>query len=453
MEVLDLLLSGGAEFGEVYLERRTPTMLTWEDGRLDDASSGIDAGIGLRIVHEDITYYANDNDLSFEAVLAMARRLAGVVPGPRRAALSPLSPQGVPPRSIVRIAPREARIEDRLDILRRADTAARAYDPRVAQVSVYLIDTEREVTIANSEGILETDSACYLTLGTMVVAREGETIRSGYEGRSETSGFELFEREKPETIAREAARIAILQLSAHPAPAGTFTVVLSSSAGGTMVHEACGHVFEADFIEKGLSVYAGKLGQKVASELVTVYDDGTLPQMRGTNRVDDEGTPTSNVLLIEKGVLRGFLHSRRTARALHMKPTGNGRRESYRHVPIPRMRNTCIAPGQTPPSEIVRGVKEGIFVADIGGGEVDIVAGNFVFHCSEAYRIRDGRIEEAIRDATLTGNGPEILASIDAVGDDMGFNVGTCGKDGQSVPVSDGQPTIRIPAIVVGGTV
>ena len=219
-----------------------------------------------------------------------------------------------------------------------------------------------------------------------------------------------------------------------------------------MVHEACGHVFEGDFIEKGLSVYAGKLGQKVASDLVTVYDDGTIPQKRGTASVDDEGTPTSRVVLIENGILRGYLLDRKSARALGMEPTGNGRRESYRHLPIPRMRNTCIAPGTTPPGEILKSVKEGIFVADIGGGEVDIVAGNFVFHCTEAYFIANGEIGAPIRDATLTGNGPEVLRSIDAVGTDLGFQIGTCGKDGQMVPVSDAQPTIRIPAIVVGGT-
>ena len=289
-------------------------------------------------------------------------------------------------------------------------------------------------------------------MSTTAFARESGLIRSALEVKAETSGFELFERETPEAIGREAARQAVLQLSARPAPAGTFTVVLSSSAGGTMVHEACGHVFEGDFIEKGLSVYAGRLGQKVASELITVFDDGTMPQKRGTNSVDDEGTPVSNVLLIENGVLRGYLLDRRSAAALGMKPTGNGRRQSFRHLPIPRMRNTCIAPGKTPPEEIVRGVREGIFVADIGGGEVDIVAGNFVFHCTEAYLIRDGVIGEPIRDATLTGNGPEILKSIDAVGTDLGFQIGTCGKDGQAVPVSDAQPTIRIPAIVVGGT-
>lgn len=451
-EVLDLLLASGAEFAEIYLERRTPMVLTWEDGRLDDASSGTDAGVGLRIVHDDVTYYANGNDRSSEAVHSMATGLARSLSGRRTAPPFTLRASDAPARSTFRTPPGKVGVEQRVALLRRADAAARAYDPRVAQASIYLVDTEREVTIANSEGVLATDFTCYVTMGAQVIAREGEVIRSAYEGKSETSGFEMFERETPETIASEAARIAVLQLSARPAPAGTFTVVLSSSAGGTMVHEACGHVFEADFIVKGLSVYAGKLGEKVASEIVTVFDDGTMPQKRGTNRVDDEGTPVSNVLLIEKGVLRGFLHDRKSARALGMAPTGNGRRESFRHLPIPRMRNTCIAPGTTPPDEILAGVREGIFVADIGGGEVDIVAGNFVFHCSEAYLIRDGKIGEPIRDATLTGNGPEILKSIDAVGSDFGFNAGTCGKDGQSVPVADAQPTIRIPSIVVGGT-
>ncbi len=451
-EVLETLLSTGAEFSEIFLERRTPTLLVWEDGRLDEASSGIDAGVGLRIVHDRVTYSANGNDRSHGTILAMAVSLAGSLSGSPRASVAPFRESETPAHSIVRVPPGRVSIEDRVSLLRRADDAARGYDARIVQATSTLIDTERHVWVANSEGMLEWDSTCYLTLASRVVAREGAVIRSAYEVKSETSGFEMFERETPEAIGREAARLAVLQLSARPAPAGTFTVVLSSRAGGTMVHEACGHVFEADFIEKGLSVYAGKLGQKVASELVTVFDDGTMPQKRGTNRVDDEGTPVSNVSLIEDGILRGFLTDRKSAKALGMTMTGNGRRESYRHLPIPRMRNTCLARGSTPAEEIVKGVKEGIFVSNIGGGEVDIVAGNFVFACSEAYFIKDGAIGEAIRDATLTGNGPEILKSIDAVGDDMGYNAGTCGKDGQSVPVADGQPTIRIPAIVVGGT-
>jgi TldD protein len=451
-DTLDLLLSTGAEFAEVFLERRTRLALVFEDRRLDDASCGIDAGVGLRIIHDDVTYYANGNDHSSEAILSMARGLATAIASSRRFTAQPFVEPSAPPRSTVLIPPESVDIETRLALLRRADTAARARDPRVTQVTVSLRDVERRTTVANSEGTFATDTTCYVTMGVLAVAREGGILRSGFEVKSETSGFELFERETPEAIAGEAARVAVLQLTAKPAPAGTFTVVLSSSAGGTMVHEACGHVFEGDFIQKGLSAYAGKLGQKVASELVTVFDDGTIAQKRGTNRIDDEGTPVSKVILIENGILRGFLHDRRSARALGMRPTGNGRRESYRHLPAPRMRNTCVAPGTTPAAEIIRSVKDGIFVANIGGGEVDIVAGNFVFLCSEAYRIRDGEIREAIRDATLTGNGPDILRSIDAVGDDLGFNVGNCGKDGQTVPVANAQPTIRIPAIVVGGT-
>ena len=218
-----------------------------------------------------------------------------------------------------------------------------------------------------------------------------------------------------------------------------------------MVHEACGHGLEADFIMKSLSAYAGRLGQQVASPLVTVIDDGTAPNLRGSSAIDDEGNPTTCAVLIEKGILKGFLHSRKTARALGASPTGNGRRESYRHLPLPRMRNTMILPGETDPQQILAGVADGIFVCRMGGGEVDVATGNFVFHCSEAYLIRNGRIGDPIRDATLIGNGPEVLRSIDRVGRDLGFGVGTCGKEGQGVPVADAQPTLRIPAITVGG--
>jgi TldD protein len=218
-----------------------------------------------------------------------------------------------------------------------------------------------------------------------------------------------------------------------------------------MIHEACGHGLEADHIEKGMSVYAGRIGEKVASALITVVDDGTLPNRRGSSSIDDEGIPCSRVILIEDGILRGYLHSRRTARGFGVEPTGNGRRESYRHLPIPRMRNTMILPGESEPAGIISGVTDGLFVCRMGGGEVDVATGNFVFSCAEAYRIRDGRLAGPVRDATLVGNGPEVLASIDAVGWDLGFGVGTCGKEGQEIPVSDAQPTLRIPRIVVGG--
>ncbi|HXI03511.1 MAG TPA: TldD/PmbA family protein, partial [Candidatus Saccharimonadales bacterium] len=365
------------------------------------------------------------------------------------------APEPVPvPAEIVSPAsqpPSDVHTSRKIDVVRRAADAARRRDPRVTQVTCLYRDTEQKVWVADSDGRFVPDLRVLVTLHVTAVAKERDRVCTGSESVSETRGFELFDLLPPEQVGDEAARQAVLQLGARPAPAGTFTVVLSSKAGGTMVHEACGHGLEADFIEKGMSVYTGKLGQQVASPLVSVVDDGRLPHRRGTSAVDDEGSATTRVVLIENGMLRGYLHSRRTARHFGTVPTGNGRRESYRHLPIPRMRNTLILPGNDDPASILAGVRDGIFVCRMGGGEVDVATGNFVFNCSEAYRIRDGRLAEPVRDATLVGNGPEVLSTIDAIGSDLGFGVGTCGKEAQGVPVSDAQPTLRIPSIVVGG--
>jgi TldD protein len=342
-------------------------------------------------------------------------------------------------------------MEKKVAILRRAAGAGRAFDPRVTQMTALYRDTEQQVLVADSDGTWFSEIRQHITLFVTAVAKQGNDIRTGTESRSETRGFEFFNVHLPEEIAREAARLAVQQLTAKPAPAGSFMVVLSSKAGGTMVHEACGHGLEADFIQKSLSVYAGRVGQQVASALITVVDDGTLPNRRGSSSIDDEGIPTTRAVLIEKGVLRGFLHNRRTARMMGAAPTGHGRRESYRHLPLPRMRNTIIMPGETPPDRILSSVRNGILICRMGGGEVDVATGNFVFNCSEAYVIRDGKIAEPLRDATLIGNGPEILSTIDMVGSDLGYGVGTCGKEGQGVPVADAQPTLRIPKVTVGG--
>jgi TldD protein len=340
---------------------------------------------------------------------------------------------------------------EKVEVLGRADRGARSHDPRIRQVTVRYADSVQRVRIAASDGTWEEDTRVYTTLHCNAVASEGGETRTGTEVLSEMRGFELFEEHSAYAIGAEAARLAALQLDAAPAPAGTFTVVLSSRAGGTMVHEACGHGLEGDFVKKGLSIYAGRLGEQVASPLISVVDDGTLPHRRGSGTIDDEGVPTRRVVLIEDGVLRGYLHSRKSADELSMRPTGNGRRESYRYRPIPRMRNTLILPGSSDPDAILRSVEDGILVCRMGGGEVDITSGKFVFEVSEAYRIRGGEIAEPLRDATLIGSGPEVLSSIDRVGRDLGYGVGTCGKDGQGVPVADAQPTLRIPAIVVGG--
>lgn len=452
--VLHALLARGAELAEVYVQRIDSTLVVYDDGRLDEATSGRDAGAALRLVRDGQIHFANFNRLEPQALLEEAEALSRAAGGrPRPVRLPPLRAPRTPNPSPVRIDPGRVPLARKAAVARRCDAAARAFDRRITQATVLYRDSTMEVSVANSEGRLASDRRVYTTLNCTAVARQGEEMRTGYHAASETRGFELFRIHPPARVGREAARLAAVQLEARPAPAGAFTVVLSSSAGGTMIHEACGHGLEGDFIFKDLSVYAGRQGQKVASELISVVDDGTLPHRRGSSRIDDEGTPASRALLIDRGVLRGYLHSWKTARDLGHAPTGHGRRESYRHLPIPRMRNTLILPGESDPEEIVRSVEDGILVARMGGGEVDIATGNFVFACTEAYRIRGGQRAEPIRDATLIGNGIEVLSSIDRVGSDLGFGVGTCGKDGQGVPVADAQPTLRIPRITVGGTV
>lgn len=458
-DVLALTLSRGGDSAELYAERSASTTLRLDGGRLEEAAAGVDRGAGLSLAEGVRTLYANGNRLDPDALTRMAERLARAQGGGG----PPATETAAPPRRIeflirplplispVIVPPATVPIERKVEVLRRADAAARALDPRVTQVTAFYRDVEQRVLVADSDGTWAAEERQYVTIYVTAVARQGSDIRTGSESRSGTCGFEFFDVHLPEDIGREAARLAVQQLSARPAPAGSFTVVLSSKAGGTMVHEACGHGLEADFIQKSLSVYAGRIGQQVASPLITVVDDGTVPGLRGSSVIDDEGIPTTRAVLIERGILKGYLHSRRTARALRARPTGHGRRESYRHLPLPRMRNTMILPGETPPGSILAEVTEGILVCRMGGGEVDVATGNFVFNCSEAYMIRDGAIAEPIRDATLIGNGPEILTTIDRVGRDLGFGVGTCGKEGQGVPVADAQPTLRIPRVTVGG--
>lgn len=451
-DLLETLLRQGGDFAEVFVERRVNQSMRIDDGNIEEVALGEDRGVALRLMDGDRTLFASTNRMDESGLHETASRLSAALghrPQANRQSFRP-SQTGVPLG--VDRPPEEVPLEEKVALLHSADRAARVYDPRVRQFTAFYADSHRQTQVANSEGVLEEDDLVYTTLYCNVLARQGEDTRTATEVLSETRGFELFRRHPAHKVAEEAARVAVLQLDAQPAPAGTFTVVLSSQAGGTMVHEACGHGLEGDFVSKNLSVYAGKMGEKVASELITVVDDGTLNYLRGSARIDDEGTPTSRVVLIENGYLRGYLHSRRSARALGMSPTGNGRRESYRYPPIPRMRNTMIAPGSSDPEAIVRSVEDGIFVSRMGGGEVDITSGKFVFAVSEAYRIRGGKLAEPLRDVSLMGTGPEVLSSIDMVAHDLGFGVGTCGKDGQGVPVADAQPTLRIPRLVVGGT-
>lgn len=311
----------------------------------------------------------------------------------------------------------------------------------------------QDICIATSEGTVAEDERIHTLAIVHIVASEGNVLQTGYEAIGGLTGFEIFDENPLDEIAIKVAHRALRMLTARKAPGGRMPVVIAAEAGGTMIHEAIGHGLEADLVQQGLSVYADKIGQRVASPFITIFDDSTLPEKRGSFRFDDEGVNSQRTLLVEEGILKGYMYDRLTAMKTGVQSTGNGRRESYKHRPIPRMTNTFIAPGSGRTEDIIRSVEKGFFVKKMGGGQVNTVTGEFVFEVSEGYLIEKGEIGEPVRGATLIGNGPEVLKSIDMVGNDVGFSIGTCGKDSQGVAVSDAMPTVRIPEIVVGGEV
>jgi TldD protein len=330
--------------------------------------------------------------------------------------------------------------------------AAWSFDDRIVQVMVRYGDSQQRVVIANSDGQFVADERVHIIFLVHVVARRDGIVQTGYEPIGSSGGFEIFEEVDPSHIAECAAGRAIKMLEAAPAPTGIMPVVISCEAGGTMIHEAVGHSLEADLVQKGLSVFAGRLGEKIASDVVTVCDDATLAGKRGSFQCDDEGTAASRTLLIEDGILKTYMYDLTTARKDGRPSTGNGRRESYRHKPIPRMTNTLILPGHAAPEDIISSTEKGLFVKKMGGGQVNTINGDFMFDVNDAHLIQGGEIKESVRGASLVGNSFKVLSQIDMVADDLGFSVGTCGKDGQGVPVSDAQPTLRIAGMTVGGT-
>jgi TldD protein len=439
---------------EVFYERSRVTSCLLEGGLVEKISVGLDEGLGIRSLLGGRTYYGYSNDLERGLLEDIARGVAAGVERPvrERPGLDIVRPQV--PGWITEIRrPDLEPVAEKVALLKRADEAARACDGRIRQVRVAYRDRVQEVLIADSEGLLVEDDRVQLVFFVQVVAADGGRIETGYEAVGGFCGLDFFKTTPPEQVAETAARRAVQNLIARRAPGGTMPVVLSAAAGGTMVHEAVGHGLEADLAGEGLSVYTGRIGEKVASELVTVIDDATLPGRRGSFMVDDEGTPSEETVLIEAGVLKGYLYDRLARLKAGGEPhlTGNGRRESYRNRPIPRMTNTYIARGTSDPESILRATDRGLFVAKMGGGQVNTVNGDFVFEVSEGYLIEKGAVGEPVRGATLTGNGPKVLQMIDMVGSDMGWGIGTCGKDGQGSPVSDAQPTLRIPEIIVGG--
>lgn len=450
LPILETALAGGGQMSELFLERSTGLMIVMDDGKVEKVLGGVDQGAGLRLIYDFKTAYAYGNQFSLEALLPLAKNLALLAQGK---AVAPQTPRLQQPGLLTQaLKPtKDTATAIKVDMVKAAEAAARAVDSRISQVRVIYMDRGQQVRIVNSLGVEAAEERSQLIMAVHCVASQDGRVQTGYESMGGIGGMEIFDREDPTQVAREAARRAVLMLEADPAPGGAMPVVLSAEAGGTMVHEAVGHGLEGDLVYENMSVYAGRIGQKVASELVTVVDDGTVPGRRGSGGFDDEGTPCRKNVVIDKGVLKGYLQDRLSAWKLEAQPTGNGRRESYRHRPIPRMTNTMIAPGSDDPESIIRSTGEGLLVRKMGGGQVNTINGDFVFEVSEGYLIKDGKVDRPVRGATLTGNGPEVLSQIDKVGSDHGWGLGTCGKDGQGSPIGDAQPTLRIPRLVVGG--
>ena len=449
--LLKQALKNGGDFSELYLETTTGTTIISEGKRIERYMETRESGIGLRVVLGDRQAYAYTNDPS--SIHDLADTVASAIKG--HGLRGDIALRARPSRVFSKVIKKPCDLVslEKIEKIKRAEEKSWGMDASVVQVRIMYADMQRHVTVANSMGFIARDtrdSILFYVQG--VVAREG-IIETGYEPVGGSRGFELLEEIDPEEIAASAIGRALVSLSARKAPAGIMPVVLSSEAGGTMVHEAIGHGLEADLAGEGLSVYSDRIGEKVASEHITVVDDATIKGARGSFGYDDEGTPSQRTVLVENGILKAYMSDLITSSKYGLALTGNGRRQSYRHRPIPRMTNTLIEPGNMNPDDIVKMVDKGIFVKKMGGGQVNTVNGDFVFEISEGYLIENGQITEPIRGATLIGNGPKILSSITDVGGDLGFGIGTCGKDGQGVPVSDAQPTLLIPEITIGGSI
>jgi TldD protein len=454
--LLGSTLAHRVDHADLYLEYRISEELVLEEGAVKKASRHVNQGAGIRAQSGERTGYAHTDNLSVPNLEEAARQARAIAERSGRSTLVGINGHGAP-HDLYGLAepPIEAALSRKIELLTRVDAAARSADPRVRQVMATLASEELVVLIATPDGFTVGDVRPLTRLGVTVIAEEGGRRESGTYGGGGRVPFDFFlAEERWRRFATAAARQAVIKLAAVDAPAGALTVVLGPGWPGILLHEAVGHGLEGDFNRKGTSAFAGRLGQKVASDLVTVVDDGTIANRRGSLNVDDEGVPTRRNVLIEKGILRSYMQDRLNARLTGMPLTGNGRRESFASPPLPRMTNTFMLAGDDAPEDILRSVSRGLYAVNFGGGQVDITSGKFVFSASEAYLIEEGRVTAPVKGATLIGNGPDALTRVSRVGHDLMLDegVGTCGKDGQSVPVGVGLPTIRIDGITVGGT-
>jgi TldD protein len=451
--VLGSALRTGGDFAEIFVEDRRSSSARLDDGRVEELSSGRDRGAGIRVVVGETTGFAHTADLSETGLRAAAEAAAAAARGAtgdhRTVALSRVE---APRPNEIAVLPEDIEKAAKVALLTRADEAARSEGSSIKQVTARVADSRRRILVANSDGMLAEDDQVKTLFAVQCVAIGDTGMQTGYESIGRTIGWELFDQVDVEEHARKVARQALTKLGARPAPSGTMPVVIGSGSGGVLFHEACGHGLEADAIAKGASVFKGRRGEQVASPLVTLVDDGTMGEEWGCYAIDDEGTPAQRNVLIQDGVLTDYMYDFLRSRKEGRERSGNGRRESYQHLPMVRMTNTFLLAGADEPDDIIRDTERGLYCVALGGGQVDTATGDFVFGITEAYMIEHGEITEPVRAAQLIGNGPETLRLVDAVGNDFDTWAGTCGKDGQGVPVSSGQPTLRVAELTVGGT-
>jgi TldD protein len=451
-KILNTLLKNGADFSEIFIQKSISGILRLDDSKIDNSSSGYELGCGLRLWAGDSTFYAYVDSLQKEKLLDAAKVLSSAVNGSSSLRVLDLQSAESSYRTSVKKFPERVSQDIKKDILNSVDKKSRDFSPYVIQVTSSLSESTEEIYIANSNGITSYEEKVKTFLGVNVVAKKKTEVRTGYKSLARTSGYEIFDIKSPKKAALEAAEIAVKMLDAVGAPAGELPVVIGPAFGGVIFHEACGHGLEADAVMKDASVFKGKMGKKVASDIVTAADDSTIEYLWGSYKFDGEGCPSSKTVLIEEGVLTSYIYDLRTSVKLKAEQTGNGRRQSFRDVPIPRMSNTYIANGKQDKDLIIGSVNRGIYAKEFAGGQVDPATGDFVFGISEGYLIENGKLSLPIKGATLIGNGPAILKRIEAVGDDLDFAPGICGKSGQSVSNEVGQPTIKVSSMTVGGT-
>lgn len=448
---IDILNKITGDYIDIFFEERLINQFQMEENKIQKCSTVFEKGIGVRIIKDNKIHYAFTNDLTKKGIEEIIFSLRNAHPSDTNINLKKILPQNVDRKFFIKNDPQQIDLEEKIKILKRTNSVAWNESKNIKQVKVLYSDFKQKIKVANSEGFFTDEERIYTLFLIHVIAHENGIIQTGYETIGGLKGFEIFDECDYEGLAKKAVKRAVMMLKAKRIKGGRMPVVISSEAGGTMIHEAIGHGLEADLVHENLSVYKDKIGEKVASDLITVIDDATIANMRGSYIFDDEGTPSQRTVLVEKGVLINYLYDKYTALKEGKTSTGNGRRQSYEFYPIPRMSNTFISPGNHSPEQIIHSIDRGFFVKKMGGGQVNTVTGEFVFEVQEGYTIEKGQIGDPVRGALLIGSGQEILKNIDMVGNDLGFSIGTCGKNSQGVPVTDGMPTVRIPEIVVGG--